>query len=114
VAFNVLGYLEGFVDLLLPCPLSLIARTGHASTQISHVLPMHFSLLNMTEESSPIVIAFTGHRDKQAPQLKHFSAATSISSGMVTVTPFSRKALTSFSEHSEGKSARIVPPCEST
>jgi hypothetical protein len=74
-----------------------MALAGHASTQMLQVLPTHFSVTNFTDESLSMLMASTGQRATQEPQLKHFSVSTSMSFGMVTVTPLFRKAFIIFS-----------------
>lgn len=87
-----------------------MARAGQASTQMLHVLPRHFSLLNWTVSFLSMFMASTGQRAMQVPQLKHFSVLTWMSLGMVTVTPRRRKASAILVSISSGNSTRISPP----
>lgn len=87
-----------------------MALAGQASAHKPHVVPMHFPSSKATEKSSSNVMAFTGQRERHAPQSKHSSSSTSISLRTWTVTPLSRKALTILSRCLEGISASISPP----
>ena len=73
----------------------------------------HFSLWNFTDESFSMLMASTGQRATHEPQLKHFSESTSMSLGMLTLTPLFRNAFTIFSSASSGTSTSISPPLES-